>query len=219
MKMEKIRILLSDDHPLFRSGMKLLLQRQKDIEVVGEASDGAECVKLAKKLKPDMILLDLNMEGVDGLEALPLLKKEIPEACVLMLTVSEDANDLVEALKLGASGYLLKNIDTEFLLDSIRRAANGESVMSPQMAANLANAIRSEKKMAEEKADVPHLSPRESQIIQLIAKGSSNKEIARNLDIAESTVKIHVQGILRKLNLTSRVQAAIYAIDHNLVES
>lgn len=217
--MEKIRILLSDDHPLFRSGMKLLLQRQKDIEVVGEASDGAECVKLAKKLKPDMILLDLNMEGVDGLEALPLLKKEIPEACVLMLTVSEDANDLVEALKLGASGYLLKNIDTEFLLDSIRRAANGESVMSPQMAANLANAIRSEKKMAEEKADVPHLSPRESQIIQLIAKGSSNKEIARNLDIAESTVKIHVQGILRKLNLTSRVQAAIYAIDHNLVES
>ncbi len=217
--MEKIRILLSDDHPLFRSGMKLLLQRQKDIEVVGEASDGAECVKLAKKLKPDMILLDLNMEGVDGLEALPLLKKEIPEACVLMLTVSEDANDLVEALKLGASGYLLKNIDTEFLLDSIRRAANGESVMSPQMAANLANAIRSEKKMAEEKADVPHLSPRESQIIQLIAKGSSNKEIARSLDIAESTVKIHVQGILRKLNLTSRVQAAIYAIDHNLVES
>lgn len=219
MKMEKIRILLSDDHPLFRSGMKLLLQRQKDIEVVGEASDGAECVKLAKKLKPDMILLDLNMEGVDGLEALPLLKKEIPEACVLMLTVSEDANDLVEALKLGASGYLLKNIDMEFLLDSIRRAANGESVMSPQMAANLANAIRSEKKMAEEKADVPHLSPRESQIIQLIAKGSSNKEIARSLDIAESTVKIHVQGILRKLNLTSRVQAAIYAIDHNLVES
>jgi len=219
MKMEKIRILLSDDHPLFRSGMKLLLQRQKDIEVVGEASDGAECVKLAKKLKPDMILLDLNMEGVDGLEALPLLKKEIPEACVLMLTVSEDANDLVEALKLGASGYLLKNIDTEFLLDSIRRAANGESVMSPQMAANLANAIRSEKKMAEEKADVPHLSPRESQIIQLIAKGSSNKEIARSLDIAESTVKIHVQGILRKLNLTSRVQAAIYAIDHDLVES
>lgn len=217
--MEKIRILLSDDHPLFRSGMKLLLQRQKDIEVVGEASDGAECVKLAKKLKPDMILLDLNMEGVDGLEALPLLKKEIPEACVLMLTVSEDANDLVEALKLGASGYLLKNIDTEFLLDSIRRAANGESVMSPQIAANLANAIRSEKKMAEEKADVPHLSPRESQIIQLIAKGSSNKEIARSLDIAESTVKIHVQGILRKLNLTSRVQAAIYAIDHNLVES
>ena len=219
MKIEKIRILLSEDHPLFRSGMKLLLQRQKDIEVVGEASDGAECVKLAKKLKPDMILLDLNMEGVDGLEALPLLKKEIPEACVLMLTVSEDANDLVEALKLGASGYLLKNIDTEFLLDSIRRAANGESVMSPQMTANLANAIRSEKKMAEEKADVPHLSPRESQIIQFIAKGSSNKEIARSLDIAESTVKIHVQGILRKLNLTSRVQAAIYAIDHNLVES
>ena len=216
--MEKIRILVADDHPLFRSGIKLLLQRHKDIEIVGEASDGAECVKLAKKLKPDMVLLDLNMEGVGGLEALPLLKKEIPDTYVLMLTVSEGADDLVEALKLGASGYLLKNIDTDFLLDSIRRAANGESVMSPQMAVNLADAIRSEKKVAAEKADVPHLSPREPQIIQLIAKGASNKEIARSLDIAESTVKIHVQGILRKLNLTSRVQAAIYAIDHNLVE-
>jgi two-component system nitrate/nitrite response regulator NarL len=199
--------------------MKLLLQRQKDLDVIGEASDGGECVKLAKKLKPDLVLLDLHMEGVGGLEALPLLKKEVPDANVLMLTVSEDAADLIEALKLGAAGYLLKNIDTDFLLDSIKRAANGESVMSPQMAANLANAIRLEKKATAEKEDVPHLSPRETQIIQLIAKGESNKEIARNLDIAESTVKIHVQGILRKLNLTSRVQAAIYAIDHNLVES
>lgn len=217
--MGKLRILLADDHPLFRSGMKLLLQRQKDLDVIGEASDGGECVKLAKKLKPDLVLLDLHMEGVGGLEALTLLKKEVPDANVLMLTVSEDAADLIEALKLGAAGYLLKNIDTDFLLDSIKRAANGESVMSPQMAANLANAIRLEKKATAEKEDVPHLSPRETQIIQLIAKGESNKEIARNLDIAESTVKIHVQGILRKLNLTSRVQAAIYAIDHNLVES
>jgi two-component system nitrate/nitrite response regulator NarL len=215
----KLKILLADDHPLFRSGIKLLLQRQKDFDVIGEASDGAECVKLAQKLKPDLVLLDLHMEGVGGLEALPLLKKEVPEAHVLMLTVSEDAADLIEALKLGAAGYLLKNIDTDFLLDSIKRAANGESVMSPQMAANLANAIRMEKKVTAEKEEAPHLSPRETQIIQLIAKGASNKEIARSLDIAESTVKIHVQGILRKLNLTSRVQAAIYAIDHNLVES
>lgn len=217
--MGKLKILLADDHHLFRSGIKLLLQRQKDFDVIGEAGDGAECVKLAQKLKPDLVLLDLHMEGVGGLEALPLLKKEVPDANVLMLTVSEDAADLIEALKLGAAGYLLKNIDTDFLLDSIKRAANGESVMSPQMAANLANAIRLEKKATAEKEDVPHLSPRETQIIQLIAKGESNKEIARNLDIAESTVKIHVQGILRKLNLTSRVQAAIYAIDHNLVES
>ena len=217
--MGKLKILLADDHPLFRSGIKLLLQRQKDFDVIGEASDGAECVKLAQKLKPDLVLLDLHMEGVGGLEALPLLKKEVPEAHVLMLTVSEDAADLIEALKLGAAGYLLKNIDTDFLLDSIKRAANGESVMSPQMAANLANAIRMEKKVTAEKEEAPHLSPRETQIIQLIAKGASNKEIARSLDIAESTVKIHVQGILRKLNLTSRVQAAIYAIDHNLVES
>jgi two-component system nitrate/nitrite response regulator NarL len=120
--LSKLKILLADDHPLFRSGIKLLLQRQKDLDVIGEASDGAECVKLAKKLKPDLVLLDLHMEGVGGLEALPLLKQEVPDAYVLMLTVSEDAENLIEALKLGASGYLLKNIETDFLLDSIRRA-------------------------------------------------------------------------------------------------
>lgn len=215
--MKLIRVLIVDDHTLFRSGIKLLLQRQDGFEVVGEAGDGLEGVKLAKKLKPDVILQDLHMPGTSGLQALPLLRDEAPLAQVIMLTVSEDAEDLMEALRIGARGYLLKNIDTEFLVDSIRRAARGESVMSPQMAGKLADAMRNPPKGASPVPDTNKLSPREREIIVLLARGASNKEIARELDLAESTVKIHVQGILRKLNLASRVQAAVYAVEHGLV--
>ncbi len=140
--MTPIRVLIVDDHTLFRSGIKLVLQRQEGFEVVDEAGDGLEGVKRAKQLKPDVILLDLHMPGTSGLEALRLLKDDAPEAQVVMLTVSEDADDLLDALRSGARGYLLKNIDTDFLLDSIRRAARGESVMSPQMAVKLADAMR-----------------------------------------------------------------------------
>jgi two-component system nitrate/nitrite response regulator NarL len=215
--MKLIRVLIVDDHTLFRSGIKLLLQRQDGFEVVGEAGDGLEGVKLAKKLKPDVILQDLHMPGTSGLQALPLLRDEAPQAQIIMLTVSEDAEDRLEALRIGARGYLLKNIDTEFLLDSIRRAANGESVMSPQMAGKLADAMRSPSKGASPVPDTNKLSPREQEIIVMLARGASNKEIARELSLAESTVKIHVQGILRKLNLASRVQAAVYAVEHGLV--
>lgn len=215
--MKPIRVLIVDDHTLFRSGIKLLLQRQDGFEVVGEAGDGLEGVKLAKKLKPDVILQDLHMPGTSGLQALPLLRDEAPQAQVIMLTVSEDAEDLVEALRIGARGYLLKNIDTEFLVDSIRRAARGESVMSPQMAGKLADAMRNPPKGVSSVPDTNKLSPREREIIVMLARGASNKEIARELDLAESTVKIHVQGILRKLSLASRVQAAVYAVEHGLV--
>lgn len=215
--MKPIRVLIVDDHTLFRSGIKLLLQRQAGFDVVGEAGDGLEGVKLAKKLKPDVILQDLHMPGTSGLEALPLLREEAPQAQIIMLTVSEDAEDLLEALRIGARGYLLKNIDTDFLLDSIRRAANGESVMSPQMAGKLADAMRNPPKNNTAAPDTNKLSPREREIIVMLARGTSNKEIARELDLAESTVKIHVQGILRKLNLASRVQAAVYAVEHGLV--
>lgn len=213
--MKPIRVLIVDDHTLFRNGIKLLLQRQPGFEVVGEAGDGLEGVKLAKRLKPDVVLLDLHMAGTSGLEAIPLLKEEAPQAQVVMLTVSEDAEDLLEALRIGARGYLLKNIDTDFLLDSIRRAAAGESVMSTQMAGKLADAMRQTVKGTG--TDIGKLSPREREIIVMLARGASNKEIARALVLAESTVKIHVQGILRKLNLTSRVQAAVYAVEHGLI--
>ncbi len=214
--MKPIRVLIIDDHTLFRSGIKLLLERQTGFEVVGEASDGLEGVKRAKQLKPDVVLLDLHMPVTSGLVTIPLLREEVPQTEIILLTVSEDADDLLEALRAGARGYLLKNIETEFLLDSIRRAVAGESVMSSQMASKLVDAMRAPKKV-KNISHLEKLTPREREIIVMLASGASNKEIARKLDLAESTVKIHVQGILRKLNLASRVQAAVYAVEHGLI--
>jgi two-component system nitrate/nitrite response regulator NarL len=217
--MNVIRVLIIDDHTLFRSGIRLLLERQEGFEVVGEAGDGLDGAKRAKTLKPDVVLLDLHMPGTSGLAAIPLLLEEAPQAQIVMLTVSEDAEDLLDAMRAGACGYLLKNIDTDFLLDSIRRAANGESVMSPQMAVRVADAIRKpQNNNLKATSDSVELSPREREVIIKLARGGSNKEIARALNMAESTVKIHVQGILRKLNLSSRVQAAVYAVEHGLVD-
>ena len=217
--MKPIRVLIIDDHTLFRSGIRLVLQRQADFEVVAEAGDGLEGAKLAKRLKPDVVLLDLHMPGTNGLETIALLKEESPPSQILMLTVSEDAEDLLEALRCGARGYLLKNIDTDFLLDSIRKAHAGESVISASMAGKLADVMRAPSSVSSMKSHaINQLSPRERQIIVMLASGSSNKQIARNLDLAESTVKIHVQAILRKLNLSSRVQAAVYAVENGLVD-
>jgi len=217
--MNVIRVLIIDDHTLFRSGIKLLLERQEGFEVVGEAGDGLDGAKRAKTLKPDVVLLDLHMPGTSGLAAIPLLLEEAPQAQIVMLTVSEDAEDLLDAMRAGACGYLLKNIDTDFLLDSIRRAANGESVMSPQMAVRVADAIRKPQyNNLNATSDSVELSPREREVIIKLARGGSNKDIARALNMAESTVKIHVQSILRKLNLSSRVQAAVYAVEHGLVD-
>src|SRR3989338_145494 len=217
--MKPIRILIVDDHTLLRSGIKLALQRHEGFEVVGEAGDGLEGIKRAKQLKPDVVLLDLHMPGTSGLEALRVLVEDVPETQVVMLTVSEDAEDLLEPRRAGARGYLLKNIDTEFLLESIRRAAHGESVMSPQMAHKLADSVRAPSKESAPVVDVNpgKLSPREREIIVMLAHGASNKEIARVLNLSESTIKIHVQGILRKLNIAKRVQAAVYAVAHGLI--
>jgi len=211
---EKIRVLIVDDHTLFRSGIKSLLQRQEDFEVVDEAGDGLEGVKRAHALRPDVVLMDLHMPGMSGREAVKLITEEVPGAHVLMLTVSEDAEDLMDTLRAGASGYLLKNIETETLIDSIRRAARGESVVSPQMTAKLIEGVRAPHKVIGAGADKDKLSPREREILACLARGESNKEIARALDLAESTVKIHIQNIFKKLNLTSRVQAAVYAVEN-----
>lgn len=216
--MKSIRVLIIDDHTLFRNGIKLLLQSQEGFEVVDEAGDGLEGVKRAKQHQPDVVLMDLHMPGTSGLEAINLMRDEVPQVKVIMLTVSEDSDDLIDALRAGARGYLLKNIEIDFLLDSIRRAAAGESVMSSQMITKLADSMRSSQKDTTPRQMSPaKLSPREREIIIMLARGSSNKEIARSLALAESTVKIHVQGILRKLNFASRVQAAVYAVEHGLV--
>ncbi len=214
---QKIRVLLVDDHALFRSGISSLLQRQEDFEVVGEAGDGLEGAKRAKALQPDVVLLDLHMRGIGGVESIRLIAEEAPSARVLMLTVSEDAEDLLDALRNGAAGYLLKNIETEVLIDAIRRTAAGEPIVSPQMTGKLIQELRSPSRPAAPvPAEYDRLSPRERDILGHLAHGASNKEIARQLDLAESTVKIHVQSILKKLQCASRVQAAVYAVEHGI---
>ncbi|CAN6132456.1 CitB Response regulator containing a CheY-like receiver domain and an HTH DNA-binding domain [Methylophilaceae bacterium] len=218
--MHETRVLIIDDHTLFRSGIKLLLERQAGFAVVGEAGNALDGVKRAKKLKPDVILLDLHMPDTSGLQVIALLREEAPLAQIIMLTVSEDAEDLLEALRAGARGYLLKNIETDFLLDAIARAAKAESVMSPVMANKLADAIRAPaKEIGHIDSGIERLTVREREVIIMLARGASNKEIARSLDLVESTVKIHVQGILRKLNLSSRVQAAVLAVERGLVSN
>ena len=209
-----LRIAVIDDHTLFRRGLISLLAREPGFAVVAEAADGFEGIKVVGATRPDVVLLDLNMPGISGIEAIGAIRKEAPEAQIVMLTVSEDADDLFKALRNGASGYLLKNIDSEFLVAAIRRAADGDSVVSPEMTGKLVEQVRAAAKPAPE--DV--LSAREREILTHLARGLSNKEIARTLEVAESTVKIHVQHILRKLNLASRVQAAIWAVEHGVAK-
>ncbi len=229
-----IRILLIDDHTLFRSGIKALLQRQSDFVVVGEASDGLEGVKLVEQVEADIVLLDVDMPSMNGHEALAQIRATHPDLPVLMLTVSEDCDTLGECLKLGARGYLLKNIDQDFLLRSIRSARNGINVLSPQMMAKYVHTKMEESdidamclpktggKLAKQRVEPRDsisespLTRRELQTLAWLAKGYTNKGIARELDLSESTVKVHVQSILRKLELKSRVQAAIYAVENHI---
>ncbi|MBP8150566.1 MAG: response regulator [Xylophilus sp.] len=235
-----VRLMVVDDHNLFRRGLIALLSRDERIEVVAEARDAGEALKLGAQHRPDVILLDNHLPGVHGVEALPQFCATVPEARIVMLTVSEDANDLAQALARGAAGYLLKTVEGEELVDAVLRATRGESVLSPEMTGKLMAAYRQVVASTPVTADAPagaavaevpaddagstdrtkdegssavsRLSPRERDILREIARGASNKEIARTLSIAETTVKIHVQHILRKLNLTSRVQAAVLAV-------
>lgn len=219
-----VRILLVDDHNLFRRGLAALLAQEPGLEVVGQAGDAGEAQRLLTELRPDVVLLDNHLPGVRGVDAIPGLREVHPGCRIIVLTVSEDGEDLATALKAGAAGYLLKTVEGEMLIDGIRRAMRGESVVSPEMTEKLIAAFRSATASpAADEADEPEaeaahdtLSPRETEILREIARGSSNKEIARTLGIAETTVKIHVQRILRKLNLTSRVQAAVYASGRGL---
>jgi two-component system nitrate/nitrite response regulator NarL len=221
----KIRILVVDDHTLFRRGLTALLQRDPQFEVVGDAGDAGEAQRRAQALRPDLILLDNHLPGVNGVDALPALLEAAPGARVLMLTVSEDEHDLAAALRNGACGYLLKTIEGDALAMAIRRAMRGESVVSEEMTGKLVAAYRDAAAPQAAPASTPAapvsrldaLSPREHEILRGIALGQGNKEIARALGIAETTVKIHVQHILRKLDLSSRVQVAVWAIEHGIV--
>jgi two-component system nitrate/nitrite response regulator NarL len=215
-----IRVLVVDDHTLFRRGLRALLEADGRFEVVAEAGDAGEAQRHAAALRPEVILLDNHLPGVHGVDALPGLREAAPAARILMLTVSEDERDLAAALRAGACGYLLKTVDSEALTAAILRCLQGESTISPEMTGKLVSAFQAGAPAAGAAAApdaLASLSPREREILAQIARGASNKEIARTLGIAETTVKIHVQHILRKLGLSSRVQAAVYATERALV--
>ena len=219
---QPVRLLVVDDHTLFRRGLVALLSQDERFAVVGEAGDSGEALRRAAACAPDMILLDNHLPGVRGVDAIAGLREASPGSRVLMLTVSEDGADLATALRHGAQGYLLKTIDGELLAEAVRRAARGEPVVSPEMMGKLVAAFQTQgvpgSPLPPTEEDATPLSPREEQVLREIARGASNKEIARTLEIAETTVKIHVQHILRKLGLSSRVQAAVYASDRQRPE-
>ncbi len=209
-----IRILVVDDHTLFRRGLMALLAREPAFDVVGDAADAGEAQRRAQELQPDLILLDNHLPGVRGVDALPSLHEAAPKAKVLMLTVSEDEQDLAAALKGGAAGYLLKTIEGDALASAIHRAMRGEHVVATEMTGKLVAALKGDTPPAPPTpaaALLAQLSPRERDILRGIARGASNKEIGAELGIAETTVKIHVQHVLRKLDVSTRVQAAVLA--------
>ena len=221
-----IRILVVDDHTLFRRGLTALLSRDAQFQVIGDAADAGEAQRRAREWQPDLILLDNHLPGVNGVDAIPALREVAPAARILMLTVSEDENDLAAALRNGASGYLLKTMEGDALSAAIRGAMRGESVVAQEMTGKLVAAYRSaaggSATPVATTAPAPagplaSLSPRELDILRGIASGASNKEIARTLSIAETTVKIHVQHILRKLDVSSRVHAAVLATENGLL--
>lgn len=226
-----VRILVVDDHTLFRRGLTALLSRDPHFQVVGDAADSGQALRKAEELQPDIILLDNHLPGVNGVDALPALREIAPAARILMLTVSEDESDLAAALRGGAVGYLLKTTEGEALTAAIERAMHGESIVAPEMMSKLVSAYRgattgnppSERATLEAPAKsatqvaIASLSPREFEVLRGLVRGASNKEIAREHGIAETTVKIHVQHILRKLDVSSRVHAAVIATEHGLV--
>jgi two-component system nitrate/nitrite response regulator NarL len=236
--MTPVRLLVVDDHALFRRGLVALLSQDERFEVSDQAGDIGEALRCVQRNRPDLVLLDNHLPGVLGVDGIVSLKQAAPGIRVLMLTVSENADDLAAALQAGADGYLLKTVELDHLSDYIVQVLAGESVISPEMMTKLVTAFRGKATPAAAPALAPPglgapagvapeppsaransaidlLSAREREVLALIALGDSNKLIARKLDIAETTVKIHVQHILRKLQLTSRVHAAVYAANHD----
>jgi two-component system nitrate/nitrite response regulator NarL len=213
---EKSKLMVVDDHPLFRRGLVSLLSYDERFHVACEAGDVSEALQMARSMPLELILLDNHLPGVRGVDAIASFKEIDPDVKVVMLTVSEDEDDLAKALKSGADGYLLKTADSEQLADTLSRVIAGESVVSPQMMGKLVASMRQSNLRSVNTTGpanlAERLSPREREIVQLIAKGLSNKLIARELDIAETTVKIHVQNVFKKLELSSRVQVALFAV-------
>ncbi len=211
----KLSIIVIDDHTLFREGLQSLLGRH-GIEVVASVSDGQEGIKLALELQPDIVLLDMRMPGMSGLEVLKQFQHLKFQAPVVMLTTSGDERDLVEALRNGAKGYLLKDMEPDDVVAALREIIKGETVVAPNLTQILAKVVKGEDPLESEQSPLDNLTPREREILSLLAEGQSNKVIARNLGISDGTVKLHVKAILRKLDIHSRVEAAVIAVEQGL---
>jgi two-component system nitrate/nitrite response regulator NarL len=212
--MPSIRLLIVDNHTLFRQGLVSLLQSEPGFQVIGEAGSGEEALDLARQLQPDVVLMDVKMPGIGGVEATRRLLELMPPARVLMLTVSEEEESLFAAIHAGARGYILKNADADELLEGIRRVHAGEAMISPAMTFRLMQVLRSGGAPASA-SELP-LTPREQDVFHLLVRGASNREIAESLTISENTVKTHVRNILDKLELDNRVEVAAFARRFNL---
>jgi DNA-binding NarL/FixJ family response regulator len=211
-----IRVLIADDHAVVRQGLRTFLELQDEIEVVGEAADGIEALDLVQRTEPDVALLDLVMPRLGGLEAIRRIREVAPATRVLVLTSFADDDTVLPAVRAGAAGYLLKDVQPPELVGAIRTVHAGEALLAPAVATMLVEQLA-----AEDGASAPdreeHLTPREREVLGLLAHGSPNKVIARDLGVSERTVKTHVSNILAKLNLTDRTQAAVYAVRHGIV--
>jgi two-component system NarL family response regulator len=217
---ESLKVLVVDDHALFRRGLQMVLEQEDDIDVIGEAADGAEAVAKAQELMPDVVLMDVRMPKRSGIEATQEIKDLLPHAKILMLTISDEEADLYDAIKAGASGYLLKEISIEEVADAIRSVWAGQSRISPSMASKLLNEFAAISKRGEERRQVPapRLTEREMEVLGLVAEGLNNREIGVRLFISENTVKNHIRNILEKLHLHSRMEAVVYAVREKLLE-
>jgi len=218
--LEPIRVLVVDDHALFRRGLEMVLEQEPDIEVVGEAGDGGQAVQKSIETAPDIVLMDVRMPKGSGIEACRAIKEAVPSAKIIMLTISDEELDLYEAIKAGATGYLLKEISIEEVASAIRAVQNGQSLISPSMASKLLTEFAIMVKRGDEKEQVPtpRLTDREMEVLRLVARGLNNRDIAKELFISENTVKNHVRNILEKLQLHSRMEAVVYAVREKLLE-
>ena len=218
---EGLRIIIADDHALFRRGLIMVLEAEPDIEVVAETEDGVATVAKVGELAPDVVLMDVRMPRVDGIAATREIREAFPATRILMLTVSDEEDDLFAAVKAGANGYLLKEISIEEVADAVRAVARGRSLLSPSMAAKLLSEFATLARQAGESdtSAAPRLTTRELEVLKRVAVGLTNDEIAAELGITESTVRNHVANILAKLQLRSRMEAAIVAIHDRLVDT
>ncbi|HEY6935376.1 MAG TPA: response regulator transcription factor [Marmoricola sp.] len=215
---EPVRVIVVDDQELFRRGLVMLLGVEPDIEVVGEAGDGVTATDLAVGTMPDVVLLDVRMPKRSGLQACMRIKEEVPSARIIMLTVSDEEHDLYEAVKNGASGYLLKDSSIEEVAQAIRVVAEGQSLISPSMAIKLIDEFKEMSRTDREQVPTPRLTERELEVLRLVARGLNNREAAKELFISENTVKNHVRNILEKLQLHSRMEAVMYAVREKLLD-